>query len=90
MKDKGSTKLYKSHNEPQTSHCLTVHEDAYLSYKKYKVKKPCFNGHPKVHKYQYIQKHTIFVFFKNFSLISPFLESKTHTHTHTHTHVKKE
>ena len=25
-------------NEPQSSHCLVVHEDAHLSYKRYKVK----------------------------------------------------
>ena len=37
--NKRLTKSYKSHNEPQSSHCLVMHEGAYLSYKKYKVKK---------------------------------------------------
>ena len=45
MSDKRLTKSYKSHNEPQSSHCLVVHEDAHLSYKRYKVKKPYFIGH---------------------------------------------
>ena len=39
--------------EPQSSHCLVVHEDAHLSYMRFEVKKPYFNGHPKVQKYQY-------------------------------------
>ena len=47
MNDIRLTKLYKSHNEPQSSHYLVVHEDAHLSYKRYKIKKLCFNGHPK-------------------------------------------
>ena len=62
MNDKRLTKLYKSHNEPQSSHYLVVHEDAHLSYKRYKIKKFYFNGHPKVHMYQYTQTHTVFVF----------------------------
>ena len=37
MNDTRLTKSYKSHNEPQSSHCLVVHEDAHLSYKRYKV-----------------------------------------------------
>ena len=51
MNDKRLTKLYKSHYEPQNSHYLVVHEDVHLSYKRYKIKKLCFNGHPKVHNY---------------------------------------
>ena len=61
VNDKRLTKLYKSHNKPQSSYCLVVHEDAYLSYRRYKVKKPCFNGHLKVHKYQYTQTQTVCV-----------------------------
>ena len=45
MNDKKLTKSYKSHNEPQSSHYLVVHEYAHPSYKRYKVKKPCFIGH---------------------------------------------
>ena len=64
MNDKRLTKSYKLHNEPQSSHCLVVHEDAHLSYKRYKVKKPCF--HAKLHKYQYTHIHIVFVFSKIF------------------------
>ena len=39
INNKRLTKSYKSHNEPQSSHCLVMHEDACLSYKRYKVKK---------------------------------------------------
>ena len=53
--------------EPQSSHCLVVHEDAYLNYKRYKVAKFCFKSHPRVPKYQYTQTYTVFVFFKNFN-----------------------
>ena len=60
MNDKRLTKSYKSHNESQSSYCIVMHEDAHLSYKRYKVKKICFNSHPKVHKYQYTQTHTVF------------------------------
>ena len=63
INNKRLTKSYKSHNEPQSSHCLVMHEDAYLSYRRYKVKKYWFFGHPKVHKYQYTQIHTVFIFF---------------------------
>ena len=48
MFDKRLTKSFKSHNEPQSSHCLIVHKDAHVSYKRYKVKKPYFNGYLKV------------------------------------------
>ena len=64
MNDKRLTKSYKSHNKPQSSHCLVMHGDAHLSYKRYKVKKPCFNGHPKVHKYLYTHTHYFCVFQK--------------------------
>ena len=66
MNDKRLTKSYKSYNEPQNSYCLVVHGYSHLSYKRYKVKKPCFNSHTKVHKYLYTHAHTIFVFFKTF------------------------
>ena len=66
MNDKRLTKSYKSHNEPQSSHCSIVHKDTHLSYERYKIKKPCSKGLPKVHKYQYTQTHTIFVFFRFF------------------------
>ena len=72
MTDKRLTKSFKSHNEPQSLHCLVRYEDAHLSCKRYKAKKPCFSGHLKVHKYWYTQIHTIFVFFKIF----PFLLKK--------------
>ena len=39
MTNKKLTQSYKSHNEPQSSHCLVLHEDAHLSNKWYKVKK---------------------------------------------------
>ena len=48
MKDKRLTKLYRSHNESQSSNFLVMHEDAHLSYKRFKVKKSCLKGHPKV------------------------------------------
>ena len=72
MTDKRLTKSFKSHNEPQSLHCLVRYEDAHLSCKRYKAKKPCFSGHLKVHKYRYTQIHTVFVFFKIF----PFLLKK--------------
>ena len=70
MNDKNLTKSYKSHNEPQSSHCLVVHKDAHLSYERYKVKKPYFNGHPKVHKYQYTLKNTMFLYFSKKKIFS--------------------
>ena len=85
MNDKRLTKSYKSHNEPQSSYCIVVHEDAHLSYNRYKVKKLCFNGHPKVHKYQYTQTHTVFVFFIFFPLLIFFkklLKEKTKQNKH--------
>ena len=75
MTDKRLTKSFKSHNEPQSLHCLVRYEDAHLSCKRYKAKKPCFSGHLKVHKYRYTQIHTVFVFFKIF----PFLLKKKKT-----------
>ena len=48
--------------EPQNSHCLVVHEDAHLSYKWYKVEKPCFNGHLGYTSTS-IHKHTLFLYF---------------------------
>ena len=33
MNDKRLTKSYKTHNEPQSSHYLVVHEKTHLSYK---------------------------------------------------------
>ena len=94
MNDKRLTKSYKSHNEPQSSHCSIVHKDTHLSYERYKIKKPCSKGLPKVHKYQYTQTHTIFVFFRFFPPFFLFkvkkIIKKTHTHTHTHTHKHKQ
>ena len=75
MTDKRLTKSFKSHNKPQSLHCLVSYEDAHLSCKRYKAKKPCFSGHLKVHKYRYTQIHTVFVFFKIF----PFLLKKKKT-----------
>ena len=74
MNDKRSTKSYKSHNEPQSSHCLIVHEDAHLSYKRYKVRKLCFKGHPRYISTS-IHKHT-FLYFSKF-----FNEKKQHKQT---------
>ena len=54
-------------NEPQSSHFLVVHEDAHLSYKRYKVKKFCFKGHPR-HISTSIYKHTLFLYFSKISL----------------------
>ena len=42
-----------------------MHEDAYLGYKRYKVEKLCFKGHP-WYTSASIHKHTVFVFFKFF------------------------
>ena len=71
MNDKRLTKSCKSHNEPQSSHCLVVHEDAHLSYKRNKVKKLCFNGHLKV--------HIVFVFFRFFRFL--YLKNKKYKQT---------
>ena len=71
MNDKRLTKSCKSHNEPQSSHCLVVHEDAHLSYKRNKVKKLCFNGHLKV--------HIVFVFFRFFHFL--YLKNKKYKQT---------
>ena len=83
MNDKRLTKSYESHNKPQSSHYLVVHEYVHLSYRRYKVKQPCFFGHLKVHKYQYSQTHIIFVFvFFFFLKIFPFYllkEKKNYT-----------
>ena len=65
MNDKRLTKSCKSYNEPQSSHCLVVHEDAHLSCKRYKAKKPCFNGHPKVHIVFVFSDFSIFCIKKN-------------------------
>ena len=76
MNDKRLTKSCKSHNKPQSSHCLVMHGDAHLNYKRYKVKKPCFNGHPKVHKYLYTHTHYFCVFQKiSFFIFFSFIES---------------
>ena len=64
MDDKRLTKSYKSHNEPQRSHCLVMHDDAHLSYKRYKVRKLCFKGHPRYISTS-IYKHT-FLYFLDF------------------------
>ena len=80
MNDKRLTKSYKLHNEPQSSHCLVVHEDAHLSYKRYKVKKLCFKGHAKLHKYQYTHIHIVFVFSKIFLFL---LKKKKQTNKQT-------
>ena len=55
-------------NEPQSSHCLVVHEDAHLSYKRYKVKKQYFCGYPR-YTSTGIHKHTVFVLFRFFFLL---------------------
>ena len=65
MNDKKSIKTYKAHNEPQSSYCLVVHEDAHLSYK-IQSWEILFQRPSKVHKYQYTQTHIIFVSFKIF------------------------
>ena len=65
MSDKRLTKSYKSHNEPQSSHCLVVYEDVHLSNKRYKVKKPCFIGHSRYTSTS-IHKHTLFLYFSSF------------------------
>jgi len=59
MKDKWS-------NDPQSSHCLVVHEDA-LSYKRYNVGKICFKCHPR-YTITSIHKHALFLYFSNFFL----------------------
>ena len=51
-------------NKLQSSYCLVVHENAHLSYKRYKVKKPCFNGHLRYTSTS-IHKHTLFLYFLN-------------------------
>ena len=51
--------------EPQSSHCLVVHEDSHLSYKRYKVRKFCFKSHPRYTSTN-IHKHTLFLYFSIF------------------------
>ena len=66
MNDKELSKSYKSHNKPQSSHCLVVHEDAHLSYTRYKIEKLCFKGHPRYTSTN-IHIHTLFLYFLYFS-----------------------
>ena len=55
--------------EPQSSHYLVVHEDAHLSYKRYKVEKLCFKGHPKYTSTSiHTHTHTLFLYFSKFLL----------------------
>ena len=57
---------HKNHiKEPQNTHCLVVHEKAHLSYKRNKVKKPCFNGHPRYTSTNK-HKHTLLLYFSDF------------------------
>ena len=85
MTDKRLTKSFKSHNKPQSLHCLVSYEDAHLSCKRYKAKKPCFSGHLKVHKYRYTQIHTVLVFLKNFHFLFKKKRQKTKTKTNKQT-----
>ena len=62
--------------EPQSSHYLVVHEDTHLSYKRYKVGKLYFKGHPRYTSTN-IHKHTLFLYFSNFSLIYILKKLKT-------------
>ena len=80
MDDKRLTKSYKSHNEPQRSHCLVMHDDAHLSYKRYKVRKLCFKGHPRYISTS-IYKHTFLYFLDYYN------QKKT---TQTNKHIKKQ
>ena len=48
--------------ESQSSHCIVVHEDAYLSYKRYKVEKLCLEGHPRYTSTN-IYKHTLLLYY---------------------------
>ena len=64
-------------NEPQSSYCLVVHGDAHLSYKRYKVEKFCFKGHPRYTSTDIHKTHTISVFFKIFSFFFRLKNLKT-------------
>ena len=48
--------------DPQSSHYIVVHENVHLSYKRYKVWKICFKGHPR-YICTNIHKHTLFLYF---------------------------
>ena len=43
--------------------CLVVHRDSHLIYKRYKVQKKIFNGHPRCTSINVHKTHTVFVFF---------------------------
>ena len=62
MNDKDQPKHTNHINEPHSSHCLIVHEDAHLSYKWYIVDKFCFKCHQRYTSIN-IHKHTLFLFF---------------------------
>ena len=63
-----------------------MHEDAHLSYKRYKVEKLCFKGHPRYTSTN-IHKQIVFVFFKKFSFFILFYW-KPKTNKHTTNHIK--
>ena len=62
-----------------------MHEDAHLSYKRYKVDKLCFKGHPR---YTSTRIHIHILFFI-FQISPPFLLKNNKQNKHTKKHIKK-
>ena len=58
--------------EPQSSHCLVVHEDAHLNYRRYKVEKLYFKRHPRYTSTS-IHKLILFLYISDFSFFFLFM-----------------
>ena len=76
MRYKRQSLSYSSQTWATKLTCLVVHWDAHLSYKCTKFRKLCFNGHPRYTSTN-IHKHTLFLYFSDFSFFYLFFLWKT-------------